>query len=83
MVRILSGSLSYAVRNLADVLAGKQWHVLKSAFRPKAGQSSYARRSVERKTLAATKAKEKDMKDTKEAERQVHVWEGSWIITDG
>jgi len=57
----------------ANVSTGKQWHALKSAFRPKAGQSSYARRSEERKSLAATKAKEKEMKDAKEAERQVYV----------
>lgn len=58
----------------ADISIGKQWHALKSAFRPKAGQSSYARRTEERVSLAATKAKEKEMKDTKEAERQVYSY---------
>ena len=53
---------------------GKQWHAQKSAFRPKAGQSSYEKRTQERKALAATKAKEKEMKDEKEEERQVKAY---------
>jgi len=51
--------------------AGKQWHEPKSAFRPKAGNSTYEKRQEERKAMAAVKAKEKEMKDEKEAERQV------------
>jgi rRNA-processing protein CGR1 len=50
---------------------GKQWHEPKTAFRPKAGNSTYEKRQEERKAMAATKAKEKEMKDEKEAERQV------------
>ena len=50
---------------------GKQWHERKSAFRPKAGKSSYAERDALRKAMAATKAKEKEMKEEKETERQV------------
>jgi hypothetical protein len=50
---------------------GKQWHEPKSAFRPKAGNSSYAKRLEERKAMGAVKAKEKEMKEEKEAERQV------------
>lgn len=50
---------------------GKQWHETKSAFRPKAGLSSWEKRSAERVATAAVKAKEKEMKDEKEAERQV------------
>ena len=50
---------------------GKQWHEPKSAFRPKAGNSTYEKRQEERKAMAAVKAKEKEMKDEKEAERQV------------
>lgn len=57
-----------------DLSIGKQWHALKSAFRPKAGQSTYARRTEERISRAVTKAKEKEMKDTKEAERQVYSY---------
>lgn len=51
--------------------AGKQWHAPKSAFRPKAGNSSFAKRLEERKAMDAVKAKEKEMKEEKEAERQV------------
>ena len=57
---------------------GKQWHAQKSAFRPKPGQTSYEKRTQERKAMAAMKAKEKEMKDEKEDERQVEsrcVWE--------
>ena len=50
---------------------GKQWHESKSAFRPKAGGSSWEKRQEERKSMAAVKAKEKEMKEEKEAERQV------------
>lgn len=52
---------------------GKQWHAQKSAFRPKAGQTSFEKRTQERKSLAATKAKEKEMKDEKEEERQRRI----------
>jgi uncharacterized membrane protein len=50
---------------------GKQWHDNKSAFRPRANQSSWEKRTAERKALAAVKAKEKELKDEKEQERQV------------
>jgi hypothetical protein len=50
---------------------GKQWHEPKAAFRPKAGNGTYEKRQVERTAMAAVKAKEKEMKDEKEAERQV------------
>ena len=53
------------------ILTGKPWREPKAAFRPKAGNSSYEKRQVERQAMAATKAKEKEMKDEKEAERQV------------
>jgi hypothetical protein len=52
-------------------LTGKQWHDNKTAFRPRANQTSWDKRTAERKALAATKAKEKEMKEEKEAERQV------------
>ncbi|EON64305.1 hypothetical protein W97_03536 [Coniosporium apollinis CBS 100218] len=52
---------------------GKQWHDQKTAFRPKAGLTSYAKRTEERKALAAVKAKEKEMRDEKEAERQRRI----------
>lgn len=50
---------------------GKHWHAQKSAFRPKAGQTSYSKRINERKAMETMKAKEREMKDEKEAERQV------------
>jgi rRNA-processing protein CGR1 len=53
------------------IFAGKQWHDNKTAFRPRANQSSWEKRTVERKALAAVKAKEKELKDEKESERQV------------
>lgn len=50
---------------------GKQWHAPKKAFRPGSGLTSYEKRAKERVALATVKAKEKEMKDEKEAERQV------------
>lgn len=51
--------------------AGKQWHVPRKAFRPGSGQTSYEQRAKDRVAIEAMKAKEKEMKDEKEAERQV------------
>lgn len=51
--------------------AGKQWHDNKPAFRPRANQTSWDKRTAERKALAATKVKEKELKEEKEAARQV------------
>lgn len=56
---------------LTDTDTGKQWHAQKSAFRPTSGQTSYEKRTIERKAMAAMKAKEREMKDEKEDERQV------------
>ena len=50
---------------------GKQWHEPKTAFRPKAGNGTYEKRQAERVAMAAVKAKEKEMKDEKEAARKV------------
>jgi hypothetical protein len=58
-------------RKLTELLTGKQWHDNKTAFRPRANQTSWDKRTLERKALAAVKAKEKELKDEKEAERQV------------
>ncbi|KAM0802445.1 hypothetical protein BDR22DRAFT_844605 [Usnea florida] len=52
---------------------GKQWHPQKSAFRPTTGQTSYEKRSAGRKAMIAMKAKEKEMKDEKEDERQRRI----------
>ncbi|CAI6283808.1 unnamed protein product [Periconia digitata] len=52
---------------------GKNWHDPKKPFRPRANQTSFEKRTRERQTLAATKAKEKELKDEKEAERQRRI----------
>ncbi|PQE24065.1 hypothetical protein CJF31_00011589 [Rutstroemia sp. NJR-2017a BVV2] len=52
---------------------GKQWHEPKKAFRPRAGNNSYEKRARERTALATMKAKEKEMKDEKEADRQARI----------
>jgi len=58
---------------------GKQWHVQKSAFRPTAGQTSYAKRAEAQKAQTVVKAKEREMKEEKEAERQVcEQMPGAW-----
>lgn len=50
---------------------GKQWHEPKRAFRPTAGQTSYAKRVARESQAAEVKKVEKEMKDEKEQERQV------------
>jgi hypothetical protein len=50
---------------------GKQWRLPKTAFRPNAGLTSYSKRVEERKLQQAVKAKEKELKEEKEAKRQV------------
>lgn len=52
---------------------GKNWHEPRKAFRPTAGQTSYAKRAARQAETAEVKRVEKDMKDEKEAERQVSV----------
>ncbi|KAG8165345.1 hypothetical protein KVR01_005620 [Diaporthe batatas] len=49
---------------------GKQWHAPKKAFRPGSGLTSYAKRAQDRVAQMAVKAKEKEMKDEKEAQRK-------------
>jgi rRNA-processing protein CGR1 len=56
---------------LSNDFSGKQWHETKKAFRPSAGQTSYANRKIKDQALAVVKAQEKEMKEEKEAERQV------------
>ena len=66
---------------------GKQWHAPKSAFRPTAGQTLYAKRTEIQKAQAVTKAKEREMKGEKEAERQVcavNYWQHRhWAVQIG
>jgi rRNA-processing protein CGR1 len=72
-----SSSMLFKPTCILTPLPGKQWHEPKTAFRPKAGSSSFEKRQEERKAMAAVKAKEKEMKDEKEAERQVSL---GWYI---
>lgn len=53
--------------------SGKQWHGVRTAFRPTAGQTSYAKRAAKTQELAVTKAHEKELREEKEAERQVRI----------
>ena len=50
---------------------GKQWKQPKKAFRPGSGLTSFEKRAKDRQLMAAVKAKEKELKDEKEAERKV------------
>jgi hypothetical protein len=50
---------------------GKNWHENKAAFRPLAGQTSYAKRAEKQKQENEVKKMEKEMKEEKEQERQV------------
>ena len=48
---------------------GKNWHENKAAFRPLAGQTSYAKRAAKQKQEAEVKKMEKEMKEEKAAEK--------------
>lgn len=50
---------------------GKQWHAPKKAFRPGSGLTPYEQRAKARVAQAAAKAKERELKEEKEAERKV------------
>lgn len=52
---------------------GKQWHALKKAFRPTAGQTTFQKRMEEEQSKKATKAREQEMKDEKEEERNRRI----------
>ena len=59
---------------------GKQWHAPRKAFRPASGLTSYEKRTKQRVAVSATKAREKEMKDEKEAERQVWPKEAVVVV---
>ncbi|KAK5174396.1 rRNA-processing protein cgr1 [Saxophila tyrrhenica] len=52
---------------------GKQWHQSRKAFRPTAGQSSYAKRVEKQAQEAEVKKLEDEMKAEKEDERQRRI----------
>ncbi|KAM7207687.1 rRNA-processing protein CGR1, partial [Naviculisporaceae sp. PSN 640] len=60
-------------KNLGMRKNGKQWHEPKKAFRPAAGLTSYEKRAKDRVAQALVKAKEKELKEEKEAERQRRI----------
>ena len=62
-----------AQKGLGRRVNGKQWHVPKTAFRPTAGQTTFAKRMEVESVKKATKAREQEMKDEKEAERQRRI----------
>jgi hypothetical protein len=70
MRRIKSKSLSLFCSDVG-IPQGKQWHAPRGAFRPGSGLTSYDQRSKQRALQQQVKAKEKELKDEKEAERQV------------
>ncbi|KAK5088544.1 rRNA-processing protein cgr1 [Lithohypha guttulata] len=52
---------------------GKNWHAQKKAFRPTAGLTSFQKRMEMEQVKKATKAKEQEMKDEKEQERNSRI----------
>lgn len=62
---------------------GKQWHAPKKAFRPTSGLTSYEKRAKDRISRAATKTKEKELKEEKEEERQVRLSPEDDLPPDG
>ncbi|TLD28751.1 hypothetical protein PspLS_04160 [Pyricularia sp. CBS 133598] len=52
---------------------GKNWHAPRKPFRPGSGLTAYEKRAKDRVTMSAIKAKEKEMKDEKEAEKQARI----------
>jgi len=56
---------------------GKQWHEPRKAFRPASGLTSYEKRAKDRIAQTLVKAKEKELKDEKESERQVRWFHSS------
>lgn len=62
---------------------GKDWKAPKAAFRPTAGLSTYQKRAEQRKQLEVIKAKEKEMKADKQAEREVRRASDLGVPQDG
>ncbi|KAI9740390.1 MAG: hypothetical protein M1834_004970 [Cirrosporium novae-zelandiae] len=63
----------FALANRTSGYSGKQWHAPRTAFRPNAGLTPYAKRAEERKAREIVKEMEKNMKEEKEAERQRRI----------
>lgn len=52
---------------------GKNWHPAKKAFRPTSGQTPYEKRKEQDDIKKATKAREQEMRDEKEQERNRRI----------
>lgn len=63
--------LGQCLRKSLTPTVGKFWHENKKPFRPTAGLGTYEKRAEERTAREAMKAREKEMKDEKEASRSV------------
>lgn len=66
-----SSSCFLLANSLSFEFAGKNWHSSKKAFRPNGGLTSYAKRVEARKQQETVKEHEKELREEKEAERQV------------
>lgn len=66
-----NGSEAKAVQTNGLRKNGKQWHQPKKAFRPTAGQTSYAKRVAKEAQETQVKQKENEMKAEKEGLREV------------
>ena len=54
-------------------VAGKNWHPVKKAFRPTAGQTPYGKRKLLDQEKRVMKEKEQEMRDEKEQERNRRI----------
>ncbi|EXJ57127.1 hypothetical protein A1O7_07471 [Cladophialophora yegresii CBS 114405] len=68
-----SSQLTQLTQKLGRRVNGKNWHEPKKAFRPTAGQTSYAKRKEQEKVAQVAKAREQEMKEEKEAERSRRI----------
>ncbi|RVX72503.1 rRNA-processing protein cgrA [Exophiala mesophila] len=72
-VEPVSSSTSLPEKARGMRVNGKNWHAPKKAFRPNAGQVSYAKRKEQDKIKQVTKARELEMKQEKEQERDRRI----------
>ena len=55
------------------LLAGKNWHALKKPFCPTSSQTTYAKRKEKDEATQVIKAREQEMREEKEAERNRRI----------
>ncbi|OQV07112.1 hypothetical protein CLAIMM_11594 [Cladophialophora immunda] len=61
------------VQKIGMRVNGKNWHAPKKPFRPTAGKTTYVKRKEQETLKQATKAREQEMREEKEAERNRRV----------